>query len=329
MATAVRKKRGKSSPSTNEDAPQPSNPLISDAKLKQLYSRMLQCRILDKRSRELRGGSGKAARFLAAEAVTVGATLDLRRDDWLVPRKHDLLGKFVKGMPLLSIVSELRPGKASHGPGKQEPVAYDRSKYHSPFHIASSAENPAAQLNLASGIALALQAKKTGNIVMAFCGDTSDSGERWQKALAFAGRHCLPLLVVVQTKASPKLPPARAKKTIASLLSEGNLCQVPIIPVDADDVVAIYRVAYESIHKARHGGGPTLIQAISLPHLPNGDSSKEHVKGRPDAIAKMEVYLAAKALFSPSWKQQLIDTFNKDVDSALKTGKKHPSPNRE
>jgi TPP-dependent pyruvate/acetoin dehydrogenase alpha subunit len=327
MATAVRKKRGKSSPSTHEDAPTTSNPLINNAKLKQLYSTMLQCRLLSERAHELRGAKGKATPVLGGEAAAVGAVLDLRRDDWLLPLRSDLLGKFVKGMPLASIFSELQPNETNKAPTARKPVPPHLTTNPSPFYIIPSAANPAAQLNLASGVALALQARKTGNIVMAFCGDISDSGPRWQEALRFAARHCLPLLMLVHTKASAKAPSAKKReKGFASLLSDGSLCGLPVIPVDANDVVAIYRVAYESIHKARHGGGPTLIQTISLPHL--HDSTGGPGKP-PDAIAKMETYLAAKGLFSPSWKKKLIDNFNRDVDSALKAKKKPSMRNRE
>lgn len=326
MATTVRKQRGKSSPSTGKNAQAPSNPLISDAKLKQLYATMLQCRLLDERSRELRGVAGKATRSLVGEAAAVGAALDLRHDDWLAPLQNDVFGKFIKGMPLAAILSELHRSETRPRSSVQRLSVFEPDKNPSPFHIIPSAANPAAQLNLASGVALALQARKPGNIVMAFCGDTSESGQRWQEALTFAGRHCLPLLVLVHTSASSKTARANKKKPFVSLLSEGNPCELPVIPVDADDVVAIYRVAYESIHKARHGGGPTLIQAVSLP---DSRDSKAHVSEHPDAIARMESYLAAKGLFSASWKQKVIDNFNRDVDFALKTGKKHPLRNRE
>ncbi len=326
MPTAVRKKRGKSSPSTNEDAPAASNPLISDAKLKQLYSTMLQCRLLSERADELRGVKGKAAPVFVGEAAAVGAALDLRRDDWLLPLQNDVLGKFVKGMPLASIFSKLLANETNKVPASHQAVAPDLTTNHSPFHIVPSAANPAAQLNLASGVALALQAGKSGNIVIAFCGDTSDSGPRWQEALRFAARHCLPLLVLVHARVSAKTASAKKEKAFTSLLSDGNPCELPVIPVDANDVVAIYRVAYESIHKARHGGGPTLIQTISLPHWPG---TKAGPGKYPDAIAKMEAHLAAKGLFSPSWKQTLIDNFNRDVDSALQSEKKRSPRNRE
>jgi TPP-dependent pyruvate/acetoin dehydrogenase alpha subunit len=329
MATAVRKKGGKVSPSTKKDAPASShpasNPLISDAKLKQLYSTMLQCRLLAERTREQRGISRKTAPFFDGEAAAVGAALDLRRDDWLAPLQNDVLGKFIKGMPLGSIFSELRQSEASRTASAQKPTVSALDNDPSPFHIVPNAANPAAKLNLASGVALALQARKSGNVVLAFCGDTSDSGQRWREALTFAAKHCLPLLVLIRARATSKTSSTK-KKSFVSFLSEESLCGLPVIPVDADDVVAIYRVAHESIHKARHGGGPTLIQAVSLPYLPNiKASSGDH----PDAIAKMESYLAAKGLFSSSWKQKLIDNFNRDVDGAVNSGKKHSVRNRE
>ena len=117
MVSKVRKKRGKVPPSTQSATPEASNPLISDAKLKQLYSTMLQCRILDERARELRSSSGRSARLFRGEAATAGAVLDLRRDDWLAPLQADVLGKFLKGVSLAAIFSELHSseaGKASN-----------------------------------------------------------------------------------------------------------------------------------------------------------------------------------------------------------------------
>jgi len=319
MATAVRKKRGKSSPSTKADPPAASNPLISDAKLKQLYSTMLQCRLLGERSQALRAVKENAEPVFGGEAVAVAAVLDLRRDDWLVPLQQDVLGKFVKGMPLASIFSELRRSGSSRSAIAQQPAASALTAKPSPLNIVPGAANPAAQLNLASGVALALPGQGgTRNVVMAFCGDVSDSGKRWQEALTFAGKHCLPLLVLVHPKAAAKAPSAKNETGFVNLLSDGSLCGLPRIPVDANDVVALYRVAVESIHKARHGGGPTLIHALSVPEFPE---SKAASGDPPDAIAKMEAYLTAKGLFSESWKQELIDKFKKEIDVAFGSGK--------
>ncbi len=323
MATKVIKKRGKVPPSAQMVSPAASNPLISDAKLKQLYSTMLQCRILNQRVRELRGLSAKTARLFGGEAAAVGAALDLRRDDWLAPLPLDVLGKFLKEVPLTSIFSELRLAEPAKDPSANVPSASSLRENHSPFHIVPNAANPASQLNLAAGVALALQAAKKGNIVMAFCGDTSDSGQRWHQVLTFAGRNCLPLVVVVQVKAQVKVSGKR-KDPFVSQITEEHACGLPVIPVDAHDVVAIYRVACESIHKARHGGGPTLIEATELSERLDRRSETTSGGVRPDAVDRMEDYLAAKGLFSPSWKQKLTDSFNHEADSAIAAVKKPP-----
>jgi acetoin:2,6-dichlorophenolindophenol oxidoreductase subunit alpha len=326
MASKVRKKRGKVLPSAQPATPETSNPLISDAKLKQLYSTMLQCQILDERVSDFQHRIGESPRHFPEAAAIVGAAVDLRRDDWLAPAQPDSLGKFIKGVPLASIFSELRqtPGKDS----AKMPAASAMRENHFLFRLIPGAANPAAQLNLASGVAGALKAAKKGNIVMAFSGDTSDSGQRWHEALTFAGRHCLPLLVIMHTRASTKTAPAAKGKLFTSILSEGHGCELPVIPVDADDLVAIYRVAFESIHKARYGGGPTLIHAISFAASDRGKNGETPSMKHPDAIARMEEHLAAKELFSRPWKQKLIDTFNRDVDSALVSVKKPPLHNR-
>jgi acetoin:2,6-dichlorophenolindophenol oxidoreductase subunit alpha len=325
MTTTVRKKRGRVPSAAPTGASAASNPLISDAKLKQIYSTMLQCRLLNERASRLTKSSGL---FLGGEAIAVGAGIDLRRDDWVATFEKELLGQFIKGVPLASIFSSLNSGKPATKTASKPPAAAPLKEDSSPSHILSGAANPAAQLNLASGLAIALQAKKTGNVVMAFCGDSSGVGQRWQEALAFAGEHCLPLLIVVQSTVSSRPTSLSQGKPFPSLISKEHACEVPVIPVDADDVVAIYRVAYESIHKARHGGGPTLIQAVSFRGPAKRNAVKAHSSDQPDAFARMEAYLTAKGLFSASWQQKLVDDFNRNLDSLVRPDRRSSLRNR-
>lgn len=69
---------------------------------------------------------------------------------------------------------------------------------------------------------------------------------------------------------------------------------IPVISVDATDTVAIYRVAYESIFRARNGGGPTVIECVPWPQM-----------SHEEPLAKLEAYLAAKQLFRRDWKLRL------------------------
>ncbi len=326
MASKVKERGGAVAATAQSANPPAYKPLISDAKLKNLYAAMLRSRILDERARELRPSSERLSTAKAdhggGEAVVAGTAIDLRRDDWLAPSRADLFGKLLKGVPLQAIVAELLRGDS---------VADSASHATVPWRILPNAPDPAAQLNLAAGVALGLRDKPRGSVAMGFCGDIPPETPGWHEALAFAAQHCLPLLIVTEVKFPARTASANAKppsgipakgKSSPRVLVEGQVRGVPVIPVDAHDIVAIYRVAYESIHKARHGGGPTLIEATTLPPNLTGKPGTGSETKPSDATAKMEDYLAAKGLFSPSWKQKFVEDFTLELDAAVRAAKK-------
>ena len=99
----------------------------------------------------------------------------------------------------------------------------------------------------------------------------------------------------------------------------------PIITVDANDVVAVYRVAYESVERARQGGGPVLVEGkpyrLYSPTKRRVANSAARRSER-DPLTHMERYLKTKRLFTPSWKNQLVHEFSQKLDAAVKAAKK-------
>ena len=80
----------------------------------------------------------------------------------------------------------------------------------------------------------------------------------------------------------------------------------PVITVDAHDIVAIYRVAQESIARARDGG-PTLI--VCVPCATEGSLA--------NALTNMERYLAGKKLFEASWKDEALAQIGSELGRGL------------
>ena len=69
-------------------------PLISNDKLKQLYSTMLKCRTLEERARVLFKQSKFTGNYYAAvgqEAAAVGTAIDLRAEDTIGPSHRDFI----------------------------------------------------------------------------------------------------------------------------------------------------------------------------------------------------------------------------------------------
>ncbi|WP_058186216.1 thiamine pyrophosphate-dependent enzyme [Terracidiphilus gabretensis] len=114
----------------------------------------------------------------------------------------------------------------------------------------------------------------------------------FQDALAAARQYALPLILVSRGDAADEIAekravrrPAKKSKTAKHVPAEGHL---PRMYVDANDVVAVYRVAHEAIDRARRGRGATWIEGI--PFKPEGKRLKA------DAVAGMELYLRGKGL---------------------------------
>jgi TPP-dependent pyruvate/acetoin dehydrogenase alpha subunit len=286
--------------------------LISDSKLKQLYVAMTRCRLLDEYLRRLHRQT--RSRYLSSaggEAAIVGAAIDLRRQDWLIPQHSASIASLVKGVPLTTIFPKPESGRLNPSLATAEPI----DKLGKSLNIVPQIPTLAAQLDIAVGLALAEQGRNKGDVVMIFCEAIPASSPRLRQSLQFAAERHLPLLILAQNARPHRSGSAQRKSRRIGLITEARASGIPVIPVDQTDVVAMYRVAFESIHKARHDGGPTVIEAAAW-QPPTKQRAKD-TDFATDPIVKMEAYLAGKGLFSDRWKQGLVNRSQKEIEAAM------------
>lgn len=143
------------------------------------------------------------------------------------------------------------------------------------------------RLSLATGAAFAQKADKTeAAVVLAFCEGSELAAST--EALLFALDHHLPIIFVqVDAEQQPRKKPRRKYSGLDP--------SFPAIPVDRSDAVAVYRVAYEALARARRATGPTLIQCVKCYSTQNGKNNQHCT----DPVAYMERYLQSKNLWSP------------------------------
>ncbi len=336
MATKVKELAAAApEPSTNGSS-NGSAPLISDDKLKQLYSTMLECRMLEERARVLFKQSKFTGNYYAAvgqEATAVGAAVDLRPEDCVGPSHRDFILNYIKGAPLSAMFSQLYAKATSPDKGRSSPAHCG----YAPLNVITPASTIAAQLNIATGVALANKMKKNDNVALALSGDGSTSLGFWHEALNFAGVHNLPIVYVVQNNLWAESVTVKLQTKVEDISIKAQAYGFPGITVDGNDVVAVYRVAQEAIARARQGGGPTLIECKTYrwyghseidPAKYRNPEEVEYWKAK-DPITMMEKYLAGKSLFTDSWKQELQESFNKRLDEAIEVADKAPFPEPE
>ena len=317
MATKLREQIAVASPTIGQPIP-----LISHEKLRQLYSTMLKCRLLYQRARNIDHQTGIKSDFSSVaglEATTVGTLIDLRPGDTLAPSHLDLMASYVKGESLTDLLHRLVGSKP--GLHKAGSVAGDYA--HTPLNILPAAATLAEQLERCTNFAFANRRMKNENIAMAFSSEGSISQLDWRDSLRFAGKHSLAVVYV-------RLRGRTASTTPESMEDDADIDPTkygfPGITVDGRDVVAVYRVAQEAIERARSGGGPTLIEAaLAVPRrrtfeIYRPDDATTAQSDDPecsDPIKDMERYLISKHLFSEEWKNEIMASFQHQLDAAI------------
>jgi len=217
------------------------------------------------------------------EASAAGVTVDLLSKDLIVHSPSDILPSFAKGVPLARLLAN-----------------FDSSKDH---------EAVSSLLQRAIAIAQTRKGKKNSNIIALFLTADSTTLLSCKPALLLAGALSMPILFVCQS-------PFPAD----DLASQINPYGFPGIAVDRNDVVAVYRVASESITHARKGNGPTFIECktFNVP-IANGRPAqpKSPLPPAGDSIRNMENYLTRKGLFTPQYKQTVLAEFSAKLDAAF------------
>jgi pyruvate dehydrogenase E1 component alpha subunit len=267
--------------------------LVSNRKLEEIYAAMLRMRILAARSGSNTGGAKLPA---GREAIVASVTIDLLPDDTVLVSPQDLLPGFLRGVPLQAILT----GQCNGHPCFLAPQA-----------------GAAARFNLGLNAALAGKVNGNNNIAVVFAEAREAVSVPAREALTFATAQQLPLILVCDSMAEA------GRSRAASAADRATAWGAPGIAVDGNDAVAVYRVACESISRARKGRGPTLIDCRSFRiHTPLATSSAKPANARKaasqdDPIAQMEKYLANKGIFRTEQKASIGDGFIQHLDFIL------------
>ncbi len=121
-----------------------------------------------------------------------------------------------------------------------------------------------AMAPVAVGCALAFRMRGEPRVALAWSGDGATSRGDWHEAMNLAGVRQLPVVFIVDNNQFAYSTPNALEFTAAHLADRAQGYGFDGVVVDGTDVLAVYREARRAIEKARAGGGPTLIESVTL-----------------------------------------------------------------
>lgn len=231
-----------------------------------LYEMMVVTRELDTEFINLQrqGEMALVASCRGQEAAQIGSAACLRKTDWLFPQYRELGVFLVRG---------IAPGKIG---------AVWRGTWHGGLeftrkHCAPIAIPIGTHGLHAVGAAMAAQRLGEDSVTVAYLGDGATSEGDAHEALNLASVFAAPCIFFVQNNHWAISVPVSRQLAGPSIAHRAIGYGMPGIRVDGNDPLACYAVTAEAAQRARAGGGPTLIEAVTYrmgPHTTSDDPTR-------------------------------------------------------
>ncbi|MEV7466027.1 pyruvate dehydrogenase (acetyl-transferring) E1 component subunit alpha [Streptomyces kronopolitis] len=231
------------------------------------------------------------------EACEIAAALALEERDWLFPSYRDTLAAVARGLDPVQALTLLRGDWHS---------GYDPHEH----RIAPLCTPLATQLPHAVGLAHAARLKGDEVVALAMVGDGGTSEGDFHEALNFAAVWQAPVVFLVQNNGFAISVPLAKQTAAPSLAHKAVGYGMPGRLVDGNDAPAMYEVLGEAVQRARRGGGPTLVEAVTYrveAHTNADDATRYRSAAEVEAwrahdpIALLERELAARELLTDAF----------------------------
>ena len=277
---------------------------VTDEQLCSLFEDMTVIRRIDVEATALQR-QGELALWpplLGQEAAQIGSGRALRTDDFVFSSYRENGVAYCRGVDLTDIVRVWR-GNASSG---WDPYA---------INMATPQIIIGAQTLHATGYAMGIQNDGADSVAVTYFGDGATSEGDVNEAMVFAASFQVPVVFFCTNNHWAISEPVRLQSHI-QLSDRAAGFGIPSLRVDGNDVLAVMAATRVALDRARRGGGPTFIEAVSYrmgPHTTADDPTRyrdanelEDWAAR-DPISRIAALLERKGLLREELQQQVKD----------------------
>jgi 2-oxoisovalerate dehydrogenase E1 component alpha subunit len=261
---------------------------VAGDQLVSIYQDLVIVRRIDAEATALQrqGQLGLWPPLLGQEAAQVGSARTLRKDDFVFTSYRENAVAYCRGVELADLAKTWR-GVSSSG--------------WNPYDVGMATPQIiiGAQTLHATGYAIGCQKDGVDSVAVAYFGDGATSQGDVNEAMIFAASFQAPVIFFCQNNQWAISEPV-GLQAIRPISDRSPGFGIPSIRVDGNDVLAVMATTRMALDRARSGGGPTFIEAVTYrmgPHTTSDDPTKyEDAETRKewlakDPIARLERYL--------------------------------------
>lgn len=211
---------------------------LSDEQLVYFYRSLLWPRMIEEKMLVLlrQGKISKWFSGIGQEAIAVGATLALEKDEWIMPM-HRNLGVFTtRDMSLSKLFMQWQGAREGYSKARERSFHFGSREH----HICGMISHLGPQLAIADGVALAHKLRKEHKVSLAFTGDGGTSEGDFHEALNVAAVWDLPVIFIIENNGYGLSTPVNEQYRCISLIDKAKGYGMEGVQIDGNNLLTVY-----------------------------------------------------------------------------------------
>ncbi|MBR9847261.1 MAG: dehydrogenase [Algicola sp.] len=231
---------------------------LDDRTLLKLYKNMLKPRLIEEKMLILlrQGKISKWFSGIGQEAISVGVTMALEDEEYILPM-HRNLGVFTsRNIPLHRLFSQWQGKANGFTKGRDRSFHFGTQE----FNIVGMISHLGPQLGVADGIALASLLKNKNQVTAVFTGEGGTSEGDFHEALNVASVWQLPVLFCVENNGYGLSTPTNEQYRCKDIADRGKGYGMEAFVLDGNNVVEVYSKIKKLAQSIRKRPRPILVE---------------------------------------------------------------------